>query len=225
MRRHNGGKERGRHVEANRTKEAFTKDYAAFKKANIQTPQTQILAEIELFKASRGKKELVACCPLKDRETLERNGKVNLDHLFASAAPYNSRNNRGATVLVHLANRSRLLAWCRWKFSGADSHVVYDGRGGFYARAEIQVRTDRTHGLKCLLCMIQTDAERRGNREKMPPPPKRPRTWCENTECVVQNPKFAFRNKAKGDYQPRWKVCRLEEKRQRRAKDRAKKKA
>ena len=169
-----GGKERGRHVEANRTKEAFTKDYAAFKKANIQTPQTQILAEIELFKASRGKKELVACCPLKDRETLERNGEVNLDHLFASAAPYNSRNNRGATVLVHLANRSRLLAWCRWKFSGADSHVVYDGRGGFYARAEIQVRTDRTHGLKCLLCMIQTDAERRGNREKMPPPPKRP---------------------------------------------------
>ena len=51
------------------------------------------------------------------------------------------------------------------------------------------------------------------------------KAWCENTECVVQNPKFAFRNKAKGDYQPRWKVCRLEEKRQRRAKDRAKKKA
>ena len=39
------------------------------------------------------------------------------------------------------------------------------------------------------------------------------KAWCENTECVVQNPKFAFRNKAKGDYQPRWKVCRLEEKR------------
>ena len=111
----------------------------------------------------------------------------------------------------HLPRRnSQILMSSRWPWRIL---CPCNGRGGFYAHAEIQVRTDRTHGLKCLLCMIQTDAERRGNREKMPPPPKRPRTWCENTECVVQNPKFAFRNKAKGDYQPRWKVCRLEEKR------------
>ena len=98
----------------------------------------------------------------------------------------------------------------------------------FYARAEIQVRPPKKPSLKCLLCMIQGDAERRGHREKMPSPPKgppTPPTRCSNKKCPVKHPKFAWRIKAEGKYQARCTVCRLEEKRQWRAKDRAKKKA
>ena len=82
---HNGEKERGRHAEANRKKEALTKAYAKRKIEKRQTPEEKILGDIEVFEKSRREQEVIACCPLEDRETL--GAEVNLDGLFAKACP------------------------------------------------------------------------------------------------------------------------------------------
>jgi len=87
------------------------------------------------------------------------------------------------------------LEECRKNFHGAKSHVVDDGDGGFYARADIQVRPNRKPGLKCHFCPR--------DRAKKNPLPKGPPTKCSNGECPEEKPEFAWKNKAKGIYQNR----------------------
>ena len=104
--------------------------------------------------------ELFACCPLADRKKLEKAGNVRLDRLFDKVNLYNVGNNRGGTVLVHLAITSNLLQQgCREKFVGKASHVVYDGNQG---------RGNKKPGFKCHFCTIKgwENAKKRRATEK-----------------------------------------------------------
>ena len=218
---HNGEKERGRHAEANRKKEALTKAYAKRKIEKRQTPEEKILGDIEVFEKSRREQEVIACCPLEDRETL--GAEVNLDGLFAKACPHNVGNNCGSTVLIHLAKWTKLLTACRRNYHGAESHVVDDGDGGFYARADIQVREDKKPGLKCHFCAMNR-FKRPGARDKkaLPPPSKGPPTTCGTENCEGETG-FAWKNQNKGTYQNTCRACRKEAERKRKARVKAEK--
>eukprot|EP00505_MAST-04D_sp_SCG-Rhode-Island_P003269 Stramenopile-MAST_4_protein_3269 len=215
---HNGEKERGRHAEANRKKEVLTKAYAQRKKEKRQTPEETILGVIEVFEKSREEQEVIACCPLEDRETL--GADVNLDGLFAKACPHNVGNNCGSTVLIHLAKWTKLLTACRRNYRGAESHVVDDGDGGFYARAEIQVRTNKKPGLKCHFCAMNR-FKRPGARDKKAPPSKGPSTTCKTQTCKTKDCKAE--SGFGGSYKTRCRACLRQKERKRRAEVKAEK--
>jgi hypothetical protein len=87
--------------------EVFHGHYANSLEKQCQTPQAKMQNEIAKFKKFRT--DLVACHPLEDRKMLEEAGNINHDRLFRKVRAHNREDNRGATVLVHLAEKSKLL--------------------------------------------------------------------------------------------------------------------
>lgn len=98
----------------------------------------------EFCNSRKRENDVIACHLLADRKMLEeKDGKTmrTLDPLFTKANYYNKGNNRGATVLIHLRNKSTLLKACRKQFVHEASHVVYDSNDDFIARGDIQLRS------------------------------------------------------------------------------------